>query len=431
MKAMIAILSGVLLFSCCMAGCTTGGNNSSSTGDKTKNLPLYVEDYENLTYTKDGYTERMSSPFWHGNVIYNEIALPFKSDDGTASATLLYKPTKVISVMDQKLETTYVEGVDYTVDKQNGKLIIPEGSSIPLISDKADTGEAQYVPEGYERIYDMSMSGNQFLVWDIQGGKPFVYTESSYFYAKYLSITYAYDANELPDSLFYKTDKTMLYKLRKKLENGEDISLVTIGDSITQGCSSTGDFLHVAPNTPSYATQLKNEIERVYDVNVKLTNSGVGGTLSDYPLTGIGSSALNNALNAKPDLCVIAYGMNDSTASPVTNGYQYGENIKEIIARIRAVSPECNFILVNSFPCNPLYEREIGIFDTYLKKLKAISNENVDGSVAVVDMQSVGKYFLNRKKFCEISSSNVNHPNDFMHRVYCMNIMSVLTDYKK
>ena len=51
--------------------------------------------------------------------------------------------------------------------------------------------------------------------------------------------------------------------------------------------------------------------------------------------------------------------------------------------------------------------------------------------LAVVDMLKVGNYFLESKYYSEISSSNNNHPNDFMHRVYAMNIMSVIYDYKK
>ena len=45
-------------------------------------------------------------------------------------------------------------------------------------------------------------------------------------------------------------------------------------------------------------------------------------------------------------------------------------------------------------------------------------------------MLKVGNYFLETKKYCEISSSNVNHPNDFMHRVYAMNVMTAICDYK-
>ena len=120
--------------------------------------------------------------------------------------------------------------------------------------------------------------------------------------------------------------------------------------------------------------------------------------------------------------------MNDSSSqvSPVA----YDDNIRSIIREIKNVSENCEFILVNSFPSNPLYERDATLFDGYLKKLNKIAAEDEGGHIVVADMQKVGKYYMQTKKYCEISSSNVNHPNDFLHRVYAMNIVSTICDYK-
>lgn len=142
-----------------------------------------------------------------------------------------------------------------------------------------------------------------------------------------------------------------------------------------------------------------------------------------------GTAALNNAKAAVPDLCVIAYGMNDSTSD--VSAVHYRDNIERLVMEIKTASPDCNFILVNSFPCNPGYEKDSGIFNEYLAQLQRIVSDNGnDGSMVVVDMQKVGKYFMEIKNYCEISSSNINHPNDFMHRVYAMNLMQVICDYK-
>ena len=328
----------------------------------------------------------------------------------------------------------HVRYVMVGIDKENGRLIIPQGSSIPLMNEKVFTGKTvdeivEAVPEGYEYVSSgLPDNFTKYTIWDLGMG-PFAYTESSLFYGRYLSVTYAYDVRDLPEDVFAEYDVTLLNGLRTKLENGEDISMVVIGDSISEGSSSTGDNLKVDPFTPCYAKQVKAELERVYGVNVTLTNSAKGGTVSEYPLTGEGNTKLQNAINAVPDLCIIAYGMNDASGG-VTPVF-YKNNIEEIMLKIKVASPDCCFILVNSFPCNPLYEREIGIFDKYLGQLEKIAADHNDGSVAVVDMQKVGKYFLERKNYCEISSSNVNHPNDFMHRVYAMNLMSVICDYKK
>ena len=407
----------------------SGGGESASQSEKgeidMKKFPLYDKDYENLAYDEDDYKNAMSAPYWKGNVMYNELSLPILYKNGEVYAKLYYTPTKVFAVKDQKLEKTYEEGKDYVVDKENKKLVIPKGSSIPALYEKADEGENP--PEGFAYTTGMPNNIDLYTIWNLGTGN-FVYTESAYFYGKYLSVSYAYDVEDLDTSVFAKYDATTLTAVRNKLKNGEEISLVTIGDSITEGCSSTGDNLHVAPNTPCYAKQIKTELERVYGAKVKLTNIGKGGSESKWPLSGEGSAALGKAKEAAPDLCIIAYGMNDSSSqvSPVA----YDDNIRSIIREIKNVSENCEFILVNSFPCNPLYERDATLFDGYLKKLNKIAAEDEGGHIVVADMQKVGKYYMQTKKYCEISSSNVNHPNDFLHRVYAMNIVSTICDYK-
>lgn len=435
LKSLLCIaMAGTML---AVAACSGGGSDSTSSGGgesasqsekgeiDMKKFPLYDKDYENLAYDEDDYKNAMSAPYWKGNVMYNELSLPILYENGEVYAKLYYTPTKVFAVKDQKLEKTYEEGKDYVVDKENKKLVIPKGSSIPALYEKADEGENP--PEGFAYTTGMPNNIDLYTIWNLGTGN-FVYTESAYFYGKYLSVSYAYDVEDLDTSVFAKYDATTLTAVRNKLKNGEEISLVTIGDSITEGCSSTGDNLHVAPNTPCYAKQIKTELERVYGAKVKLTNIGKGGSESKWPLSGEGSAALGKAKEAAPDLCIIAYGMNDSSSqvSPVA----YDDNIRSIIREIKNVSENCEFILVNSFPCNPLYERDTTLFDGYLKKLNKIAAEDEGGRIVVADMQKVGKYYMQTKKYCEISSSNVNHPNDFLHRVYAMNIVSTICDYK-
>lgn len=429
----IAMAGTMLAVAACSGGGSdstpSGGGESASQSEKgeidMKKFPLYDKDYENLAYDEDNYKNAMSAPYWKGNIMYNELSLPILYENGEVYAKLYYTPTKVFAVKDQKLEKTYEEGKDYVVDKENKKLVIPKGSSIPALYEKADEGENP--PEGFAYTTGMPNNIDLYTIWNLGTGN-FVYTESAYFYGKYLSVSYAYDVEDLDTSVFAKYDATTLTAVRNKLKNGEEISLVTIGDSITEGCSSTGDNLHVAPNTPCYAKQIKTELERVYGAKVKLTNIGKGGSESKWPLSGEGSAALGKAKEAAPDLCIIAYGMNDSSSqvSPVA----YDDNIRSIIREIKNVSENCEFILVNSFPCNPLYERDATLFDGYLKKLNKIAAEDEGGHIIVADMQKVGKYYMQTKKYCEISSSNVNHPNDFLHRVYAMNIVSTICDYK-
>ncbi|MBT3296985.1 MAG: hypothetical protein HN919_09675 [Verrucomicrobia bacterium] len=46
--------------------------------------------------------------------------------------------------------------------------------------------------------------------------------------------------------------------------------------------------------------------------------------------------------------------------------------------------------------------------------------------VVVADVMSVTAEMLKRKKFADISGNNLNHPNDFLHRLYASVILRVM-----
>ncbi len=427
----IALAATLLLTGC-------GGKDSPApAGPDLSAFPLYDPDYASRTYVADEYAQRITQPFWLGNVIYNEIALPVLYDNGQCYAKLLYTPEKVISVRDQTLQTEYREGEDYTVDKASKRLVIPQTSAIPTWRDGIELGKnmpAEFNDAGSWNAMDWV---DDYVIWDPAGKGQSVYAESPVFYGKYLSVTYAYDVADLPQDIYHTHDKWKLNGVRSKLKSGQNIRLAMLGDSITEGCSSTEMISQVlghtvAPDTPCYARQLKEEIERVYDVDVMFENAGVGGSNSGDLFSAASAvgpktmQAYDKAKRLQPDLCVIAYGTNDVA---VNDEAEFAANIERAMREMRAVSPDCEFILVNAFPCNPLVEQKTGMYDKYLRKMNAIAAADPD-RVAVVDMHKVGEHMLQTKKYCEISSSNVNHPNDFMHRVYAGSIMTALYDYK-
>lgn len=423
----------VLAATMLLTGCGGGGNTDTPPKEPDMSaFPLYNENYATLSYSADDYAKKISQPYWLGNVIYNEIALPILYDNGECYAKLLYTPEKVISVLDRALTTTYAEGTDYTVDKANKRIVIPQTSSIPTWRDGIELGIN--VPEEFHNAGTWDAMGweNDYVIWNPAGKGQSVYAESPVFYGKYLSITYAYNIADLPENMFHTYDKWKLAGVRSKLKSGQNISLAFLGDSITEGCSSTEKISEVlgrevAPNTPCYARQVKEEIERVYGVEVTYTNGGVGGSNSADMFGAKVAAQYAQVKAAQPDLCVIAYGTNDVS---VNDEIEFAANIKRAMREIREGSPACEFILVNAFPCNPLVEQKSGMYDKYLREMNAIAAEDSD-KVVVVDLHKVGEYMLQTKKYCEISSSNVNHPNDFMHRTYAMSIMSALHDYKQ
>jgi lysophospholipase L1-like esterase len=146
-----------------------------------------------------------------------------------------------------------------------------------------------------------------------------------------------------------------------------------------------------------------------------MKNLAVGGTDTSWGLT-----QMDKVVEAKPNLVILAFGMNDSAGRPAKD---YQANTKSMIAKIRAKLPDAEFILVASMLGNRDWVRlKHELFPQYLDALK----ELVEPGVALADMTSIWSGFLELKQDWDQSGNGVNHPNDFGHRVYAQVISTLL-----
>lgn len=394
------------------AACGNGGGKESVSDrfDATK-LPYYEADIDGISYD---YSEKQRIlPFWQGNVIYNE-QLMIVDKGGRAEGHLLYDALRVISVKGATLKTEYKEGVDYVV---NGDTItLPEGSSIPVFRDEWAKGNN--VPSQYPL-------GNAGTGYQMIGGV--IYTETSLIWGNYIHVTYAYDPASV-DRTTVKTFGDELYGLSQKLAKKETIKMTVFGDSISEGCSSSEKWNH-DPQCPPYASLLKEGIEILGGVTVELSNPSVGGKDSVWAA----EEEQISLISAKaPDLLVLAFGTNDTYVN--VEGGIYRRNLKKVISAAKAVNSECQIILIAPFPSNPetKTDEEQEMLVNELKKLSTEDAKNEKWmDVCLVDMYHAVRPMLEKKKYYEIGANNINHPNDFIHRFYAMNLLSAIFDFKK
>ena len=74
-------------------------------------------------------------PYWEGNLVYQESVMLLEDAEGNiADIPLLYEAKKIVSVRSSDLKTEYKAGRDYKL--VDGKLHIPEGSTIPSVTHK-------------------------------------------------------------------------------------------------------------------------------------------------------------------------------------------------------------------------------------------------------------------------------------------------------
>lgn len=400
-KNVCCALASVTLACAAFGACGTGGGGNGGNSE----LPFYVNPTE-ATYGE--YTrEKMITPYWQGNVIYNETVMLV--DDGESiSGKLQYTPVKILSVRDYTWTTEYQEGKDYTV--AGNVLSLATNSDMPYLTEANLIGND--LPDGYQLVDSIAT-----VETDVVKMGATIYTEGSLIYGHQVSVSYVYN----PDDITVAPSVFQAPKTKAKLKAGEDITIVTTGDSVMAGCSTSGYFNH-APYMPTYMELVKEGLETKYDGNVTLINKAVGGKQSGW---GASDSHINDLIAQNPDILLIHFGINDCGGGISKN--MYGDNIEYIVLQVQAALPDCEIVLIKAFTPHPVtYDTDK--FEAYWQKLDGISaaNENV----TTLDMYTASTEMLKVKKYMDVTGNGINHLNDFSARLYTMHILNSLIDYK-
>ena len=337
--------------------------------------------------------EELLVPVWEGNTVYNESVMVLKNPDGSIDPiSLIYPIAEVVSVYDSALKVTYKENVDYKIE--NGKLVVLPTGSIP----KTD----------YDQYYlKNEVAGNSFAA--TQGGYIY-FAEGKTFHEKQISITYKHTSTwqgAVPEEQAERLPKTI-----KKLENKEKLKIVYYGDSITVGANSSS-FVGAAPNLPTWSEMVTNALKHKYGYNdIVSVNNAKGGQGIVWGLQNINSLVAAE----KPDLVFIGFGMNDNTDNAT-----YGQYIKSMMNQVRQSNPNCEFVLIGTMLPNAEVRGFFTNHDKYVLALDEIAKDN--SGVAVADITTVHSDLLKIKRYYDMTGNNVNHPNDFLARIYLQVIM--------
>ena len=408
MKKLVCIL-GIVCMLAGFAGCGDPSPESSGEEFDPAALPFYVENTQELTYT---YGEReMLQPYWMGNVIYNEQLMVVEKD-GKTEGHLLYEPERILSVRDWSLKTEYVEGRDFVVS--GNTLTLPEGSSIPVFRDEWARGEN--VPEEYPE-------GNAGTGYQMIGEDGSVmYTETGLIWRNYIHVSYVYDPADV-DRTKVKAFGDELYGLTQMIQNKQPVKMVVFGDSISEGHSSSELWAH-DPFQPPYAKLVAEGLREFGGVEVSLSNLSVGGKDSNWAADDAQIAAL---LAEDPDFLILAFGTNDTMNDLAGNRYR--NNIEKIIEAVKQVNSECQILLIAPFPSNEKV-KSAQCHELICQRLQEIAAETEYLDIGYVSLYEGGLEMLKVKQYYEIAGNNANHPNDFMHRFYAMNILSAVFDFE-
>jgi lysophospholipase L1-like esterase len=204
-----------------------------------------------------------------------------------------------------------------------------------------------------------------------------------------------------------------------RLESKEPLRLVVLGDSISAGANASA-FIRANPYLPPYPQRVARGLEALGASHVTLINLAVGGKTSSWGLT-----RLPDVIADKPDLLIIAFGMNDALRGDSVGALprQYGSNMREMITRARRALPKCEIILVASMIGNPDWDHlEQSRFRQFRDELLRLEGPGV----AVADVTSFWAAVLKRKSFADLTGNGLNHPNDFGHQIYSQVILELM-----
>lgn len=359
-------------------------------------------------------------PVWENGISYAEAAFVREAEDGgIAPIQLLYPIDEIISVRSADLKTTYVPGEDYFIDDDGNLQIIP-GGRIPVLA-----YDDYHFPLSQEehnqnnlatKLPEANNFGWGFIRAEIGENKPGMSQWT-------LAVTYipeedASSVITVPDS------KSAQYaKLIAKLEAGEDIKIVSTGDSITDGWSASGkNGVNIAPYCPQYNVLVEQYIKNAYNVNVTQKNVGVSGSN-----TNGGVSKLSEICGENPDLVIIAFGMNDGCSMHPDN---YIANINTMVSTINEKCPDACIVVVGTCLPNPEFAWSPGgapalkYHIDYIDYLK--DAESSWSNAAHADVTTVNIEMYARKVYQDLAGSNSNHPNDYMHRIYAQVIIQTI-----
>ena len=379
--------------------------------------------------------DRYMQYYWENEIMYNESAMVVKNADGSLEPIkLLYKPNQIISVRSADLMVKYEEGIDYRLS--NGILTILPTGNIPIMP--------------YEKMYfNTKPSVGAIGGTDGNGYFPTVdgryqkFAEAGILCDYQIAITYTHNAVKKYSIPQAQSEKVGLFL--GKMQRCENVNRACFGDSICKGANASG-FLSDkrAPYMPTFFGLIADYIKKKYKYNglalyenaehyagdvenestrIKMINFSVGGKNSYWGVTQI------EAVSAvKPDLVILGFGMNDGSAykSPT----QYYKNMEKIIDGIRVKNPNCEFVVIATMLPNEKIswseggKSVLGNQEKYLGKLKTLTRKK--NGVALADITTLHKEYLAVKNYRDMTGNNVNHPNDFLIRLYAQTIVKTI-----
>lgn len=245
-----------------------------------------------------------------------------------------------------------------------------------------------------------------------EGGGFLLFGEGGIFTAKQIAVTYKHEGTW---SGYTPEDQSSQFTdFIAKLEKKEPVTVVFYGDSITAGGYSNAGM-------PKWSNMVTDYLAARYGYDdadkITYVNTSQGGKDTRWALDNLQT----NVIDYEPDLLVFAFGMNDYDKTPA----QHGAMLEELVTKMQETIPGTEILLVLPFLPNPeaaTIDKQQSLFEPELVEV-AEAHDNV-GYAKVTSMHK--QIMAMGKRYYDTTFNNVNHPNDFISRIYTQTVLAAI-----
>jgi acyl-CoA thioesterase-1 len=338
--------------------------------------------------TRVSVDSRLLDPFWLSATMSGESLFFVDRGDGIATATLLFDHPDRLSLTSATGDIEFEGGRDYTVDCRAGVVSRTPASRIPF----ATRGELYPAADPFVLVGD-----------------------ADDFHRRQTAVTYVHRRGDwhgyVPQPAVAELPRTL-----QRLTAAQALTVCITGDSISEGYNASG-VTGAPPRQPPYPDLVAAGLERAHRSPVTLHNFATSGWTADD-----GVEDVTRVAEARPDLVIVAFGMNDAGYAEAPH---FAANIDGIMNGVRASAPDAEFVLVAPMLPNPRWAYAVAErFDAYRAALARLCGTGA----ALADVTTLWKGLLERKSVHDLTGNGINHPNDFGHRIYAQVILGLLVE---
>lgn len=340
------------------------------------------------------------APIWDSTVIYGESVLPMQlTADGEISGRLGWVASELLEVR-----------------SADGKRKLEIGREARL---SADGGEVIFTPESASQfvkgseLFPPATSGVGYAHRVGHAEQNLLYGPGSWFHDRQFEVTYRRRPAPWPSAV-PSLQEAALAKTLARLRAKQPLTIGVSGDSISAGYNASG-VVAAAPGQAAYPDLVAAQLEATYGGEVKLVNRAIAG----WSIAN-GIDDLPKILAEKPQLILVAYGMNDvGRRDPAW----FKERTQTLVEQVRQADPDIELILVAPMIGHGEWiHTPRAMFPLYRDALASLTGDGV----ALADVTAIWETLLQHKHDLDLTGNGLNHPNDFGHRLYAQAILALL-----